>query len=271
MVAARRHRAKVERLTVLGVIAMSLSACAPAPRPFSIAPRRIVDLSPTISEDLLVRTRGERQLRERGRRGTTKVERLVKRDPYFVFNAFVELYDHAGAHADSPNHVIENGATVDELPLEGFFGRARVFDFSSRARGSPIVAADLVDQGIEPGDIVIVHIGYEPPGPEDLPAYPYLSAEAAEYLAGIPIKAFASDMPSTGSFSRYGELAAQGLKGSANVLPEHYALLSRGVQNIEGLINLGMLVGETDVVFVGFPLKLAGVSGGPMRAVALVY
>jgi kynurenine formamidase len=42
---------------------------------------------------------------------------------------------------------------------------------------------------------------------------------------------------------------------------------------IEQLVNLNAIVGEEDVVFVGFPLKLTGKAGdaGVMRAVALVY
>ena len=36
-------------------------------------------------------------------------------------------------------------------------------------------------------------------------------------------------------------------------------------------IGLEQIVGEKEVVFVGFPLKVEGGSGGLMRAVAIVY
>lgn len=52
---------------------------------------------------------------------------------------------------------------------------------------------------------------------------------------------------------------------------EHTALLEKDVVVIEGLTNLDALVGLPDVVFVGFPIKLEGGTGGPMRAVGLIY
>jgi kynurenine formamidase len=36
-------------------------------------------------------------------------------------------------------------------------------------------------------------------------------------------------------------------------------------------VNLESLVGEEEIVFVGFPLKFEDGDGGPMRAAALVY
>ncbi len=47
--------------------------------------------------------------------------------------------------------------------------------------------------------------------------------------------------------------------------------MSRGIPAIEALVNLEPLIGEELVVFVGFPLKLKGGTGGLMRAAALVY
>jgi kynurenine formamidase len=119
---------------------------------------------------------------------------------------------------------------------------------------------------------VIVFIDYEAPTVAgELPSYAYLSGEAAEYLAGIPIKAFASNMPSLGSIKRYFQLIEEGLTGSENIAPEHYAFLSRDIPNIEGLANLESLVGEEEIVFVGFPLKIKDGNGAPLRAAALVY
>ena len=98
-----------------------------------------------------------------------------------------------------------------------------------------------------------------------------MSGEAAEYLAEIPVKAFASDMPSLGNIAGYFALIEEGKTGSENIVPEHYAFASRDVPSIEGLVNLESLVGEEEIVFVGFPLKFEDGDGGPMRAAALVY
>jgi kynurenine formamidase len=47
--------------------------------------------------------------------------------------------------------------------------------------------------------------------------------------------------------------------------------LRKDIPLIEGLVNVEELIGKESVVFVGFPPKLEGASGGLMRAAALVY
>ncbi len=52
----------------------------------------------------------------------------------------------------------------------------------------------------------------------------------------------------------------------------HHAFLPRGIPVIEGLlVNLDALLGESNPVFVGFPLKVPDGDGSPIRAAALVY
>jgi kynurenine formamidase len=138
-------------------------------------------------------------------------------------------------------------------------------------------------QGIEPGEVVVAVTGCK--GFKD--ECPGLSPEAARYLASIPILAFATDNwtisdQTPPSRARFAELIKAGreakargealpLKKGEDVYPEHFALLSQGVMNIEGLTNLATLIGERRVVFVGLPLKIEKGNGGPMRAAAFVY
>jgi kynurenine formamidase len=234
-------------------------------------PQKIIDLSPVITEDLTLRVRGEQQISSTSFDGTTQFDHRTSDGPLYVLNSFITLYDHAGPHNDAPNHLIPGGKSTEELPLDSFFGPARIFDFRDRPNDEPLIREDFETGEIRPGEIVIVAVGYEAPTvPDELPSYPYLSGEAAEYLASIPVKAFASDMPSTGSFRRYGKLMEESID-PYHVVPEHLAFLSREIPNIEGLSGLHQLVGEENVIFVGFPLKVQGASGGMMRAVALIY
>jgi kynurenine formamidase len=256
------------------LLAVSLfCACArEAPVPAVPLPKRIVDLSPTITEDLPVRLLGSKFLKDFGIPERSRFEVHTEEEPIYLADARLTLYNHVGPHHDPPNHVIKGAKSSDQFPLEKFFGRARVMDFRAKPKDQPLLPADFEGQGIQAGDIVIAFVGYAPPGdPQELPSYAYLSGEAAEYLAGIPIKAFGSDMPSLGSIRKYYELMQQGVKGSDKFLPEHYAFLSREIPNIEGLANLESLVGEKDVFFAGFPLKIQDGNGAPMRPVALVY
>ena len=77
-------------------------------------------------------------------------------------------------------------------------------------------------------------------------------------------------MSSLESFRRYGELMAKDSRPEY-VVPEHMAFLTRQMPIIESLVGLEQVVGESRVVFAGFPLKVQGTGGGQMRAVAMVY
>ena len=235
-------------------------------------PREIVDLSPVLGEDLPTVSVGERAVAAFGMEPRTKFDVKVIEEPFYLGEAVYSLANHVGPHYDPPSHLIKGGKSSDQAPLEKFYGKAKILDFRAQPKDEPLMRADFENRGLEPGDIVLVVVGYSAPSSlEELPSYAYLSGEAAEYLAQIPIKAFASDMPSLGSMKGYMTLLEQGVTGSNNVFPEHIAFLSREIPNVEGLVNLERLVGEEEIVFVGFPLKIQDGNGAPMRAAALVY
>lgn len=262
------------RFPVALVVLVWLAGCQspPASEPEFKMPRSIVDLSPTITPDLPGRVAGEKVATLFGSPLSTPFETHVSEEPFYVSMSLYTIDNHAGPHYDPPNHIIRGGASVESAPLDKFFGKARVLDFRSKPTGEPLLKSDFDLAGIQPGEIVIAFVGYEAPtDPDTFPSYAYLSGEAAEYLAEIPVKAFATDMPSLGSIEGYIALIEEGKSGSENIVPEHYAFLSRDIPAIEGLVNLERLVGKEEVVFVGFPLKFEDGDGGPMRAAALVY
>lgn len=244
---------------------------APPPGQF-VLPQRIVDLSPTLGEDALLRQWGARVLQWLEVPGKTSFRKIVTDQPnLYVSNSVYELFNHVGAHLDPASHLLKGGLSADSYPLTRLLGPARVVDFRGKPRDDSITVDDLKDKGIKPGEIVILYTGYQPPTRDsDWPSYPYLSAEAAEWLAQLPVKAVATDMPSLGSFRRYPELIRRG-KSPGEIVPEHLAFLTREIPVIEGLTNLEPLVGEANVVFVGFPLKVKDADGGLVRAAALVY
>ena len=262
------------RLSVMLVGSFFLLRCAApkAPEPVLKMPREIVDLSPTVGEDFPTQALGEKVISAFGMSPRTTFDVRVIEEPFYMGEAVYSLSNHVGPHYDPPSHLIKGGKSSDQAPLEKFYGKAKILDFRAKPKDEPLMRADFENRGIEPGDIVLVVVGYSAPSsPEELPSYAYLSGEAAEYLAQIPIKAFASDMPSLGSMKGYMKLLERGVTGSENICPEHIAFLSREIPNIEGLVNLESLIGEEEIVFVGFPLKIRDGNGAPMRAAALVY
>lgn len=232
-------------------------------------PKAIVDLSPVMGEDFVVKTFGEQ-----ASQGIEdfKFEHIITEKPYYSAISYIRMINHVGPHYDPPAHIIKDGKTVDQVPLERFYGKAKVFDFRAKRKDEPLLKSDFEDKNIQVGDVVIVFVGYTTPEKADeMPSYAFLSGEAAEYLASIPIKAFATDMPSIASIKRFLELSARGVTGTENFFPEHYAFLSREIPNFEGLVNLESIVNKQDIIFVGFPLKFKGGNGSPIRAAALIY
>ena len=234
-------------------------------------PSQIIDLSPTLRPSSSSELLGDVIPNALGIPMEMAFDHHFQSEPVYLAMSTITLHDHIGPHADAPIHMIKGGKTVEEMPLDKLFGPAHVLDFRARPKDEPLLPGDFEGMGIKPGEIVIVVVGYQPPtSSEQIPSYPYLSGEAAEYLAGIPVRAFASDMPSTASFRRVGDLIAED-PSSEHVFPEHLAFLRRDIPLIEGLTGVEELLGKESVVFVGFPLKLEGAGGGLMRAAALVY
>jgi kynurenine formamidase len=264
---------KVQSTLAIFVVSMSpvlLTSCA---EQYPEMPKAIVDLSPAIGEDFPLRSHGAAMLEAFQLRDSTNIEPIITEEPFYVAMSYITLWNHVGTHSDPPNHVIKGANSIDQIPLEKFYGQAKVLDFRAKRKDEPLLRSDFENKGIEPGDVVIAFVGYTPPtNPDELPSYAYLSGEAAEYLATIPVKAFATDMPALMGFKAFFQLFQQeGLRGSEDFLPEHYAFLSRGIPAIEGLVNLERIVEEDNIIFAGFPLKIKDGNGGPLRAAALVY
>jgi kynurenine formamidase len=236
-------------------------------------PRRIIDLSPPITEDLAVRQFGHRACEFLGLPERFEFSPVVPANPEYAFGLMrFELVSHLGAHLDAPGRLLKDGARADEVPLAKLYGPAEVLDLRWKDRQSPLQVTDLenYDSQISENKILILYVGYSQPKDEDWPAYPPISVEAARWLADKGIRALATDMPSIGSFSRYADLMDKG-RPPEDVWEERLAFLRKDIPIIEGLTNLGKLLREENVVFAGFPLPIADRSGAPMRAVALIF
>jgi isatin hydrolase len=89
----------------------------------------------------------------------------------------------------------------------------------------------------------------------DYPGWPAPSPPCAIYLHDKGIKTIGIDAPSIGS--------------AHDGIPVHQEGLSRGLRYVEILTNLDELPAR-GAFFIFLPLKIAGSSGGPGRAVALL-
>lgn len=176
--------------------------------------------------------------------------------------------DHAGTHVDAPCHFNPDpdAADVSEMPLEDFFTDAVCLDLSHIALKSDITIPDLEKAEaaagikIEPGDTVLLYTGFADKTlgtPEFITDFQGLVKESAEWLGAKGIRMFGVEPISPG-------------RPGKNNFEVHNVCRDMGFTHIEGLTNLDKLVGKGRFRFIGFPLKIKGGTGSPIRAVAWI-
>lgn len=179
---------------------------------------------------------------------------------------YLSLSDHAGTHVDAPVHFDERpGAlSIDQLPLETFFTEAVCLDLSHKPLKSDISIADLeaaekaAGVTIRPKDTVLLHMDFyrRAYGTEGyITEFPGLTKESATWLGNRGIGMFGV------------EAVSPGRPGRSN-FEVHHVCRDMGFTHVEGLMNLDKLVGKGRFRFIGFPLKIRGGTGSPIRAVA---
>ncbi|MER9934161.1 cyclase family protein [Mesorhizobium sp. M0088] len=179
----------------------------------------------------------------------------------------LSMGDHSGTHVDAPRHFdpAPGAASIEQLPLERFFGPGLCLDLSHvplRHAVSPHELQEAVERSgelLSPGDTVLLHMATNI-RLRGTPAYetdfPGLSPDAVHWLADSGISLFGVEAMSP---APAGELNLQA----------HMICAERGITHIECLDNLERLVGRGRFTFIGFPLKIRGGTAGPMRAVAV--
>lgn len=182
---------------------------------------------------------------------------------------FITLGDHAGTHVDAPVHfdASPDALTVDQMPLENFYTEAICLDLSHKPLKSDISIDDLEKaekasgETIQKGDTVFLYMGFNDrvaiSSPEYLTDFSGLTRESAQWLGHKGIVSFGV------------EAVSPGRPGKNNYLV-HQVCRDLGFTHMESLVNLDKLVGLGRFMFAGFPLKIRGGTGSPIRAVAIV-
>lgn len=169
----------------------------------------------------------------------------------------ISMGTHQGTHLDAPYHFIAEGKRLDEMPLDWFYGPATLLRIPKSAR-EEITVADLkpFENRIVSGARVILETGWSLYyGQADFfTDPPSLTVEAAAYLAEREIRLLGMDTPTPSHHYK-----------------EVHQMLQRKPSEIvivESLTNLQLL--PENFLFVGFPLRLEGADGSPIRAVAII-
>lgn len=168
----------------------------------------------------------------------------------------ITIGSHQGTHLDAMYHFLDDGKTLDQMPLEWFYGTAHLLRIPKDANENITVQDFLPYEALlQPGAKIIFETGWHKHFGRDyfFSDFPSLSQEAARFLAEKNIRMLGMDMPTPGK--DWYEL-------------HHDILLPKEIVIVESLANLDKVPDQ--FIFIGFPLNFKGRDGSPVRAVALV-
>jgi kynurenine formamidase len=191
-----------------------------------------------------------------------------RRGPGFWQVTSIHQSLHTGTHVDSALHCYENGGTTDGITLDQVCGDAVIFDLGELPPSTEVRQKMLekADPGLREGQIAIVRTAWTDRAWGDFPRFfvesPYLTVEAAEWLAGRKPKAVCFDF--------FEEYSARLPAFTSDDFRVHMAFLGKGIVIIEQATRLGELVGKTFDFFAPF-YKVVGAEGAPARIFALVH
>ena len=156
---------------------------------------------------------------------------------------------HIGAHADAPSHYHSQGQSIDQRPLERYFGSCQVVSVQARP-----------GQRVTPGDVkvkieaprILFKTSSFPYGERWREDFNSLSPELIARLADQGVVLVGIDTPSIDPHD-------------SKELESHLELYRRDMAVLEGLVLGGVEDGLYDLI--ALPLKIRGADASPVRAI----
>jgi kynurenine formamidase len=198
---------------------------------------------------------------------------------YYAANKF-RAPEHGGTHMDAPIHFAEGHATVEKVGLEQLMGEAVLIDVRDSCAKNPdyrisiddFAAWEKLNGAIPQHAIVLLRTGFGRYWPDrnkylgtderGVAAvaklhFPGLHADAARWL--VEKRAIHAVGLDTASID----------PGQSTTFDAHRILFAADVPAFENLANLDRLPAKGMTV-IALPMKIAGGSGAPLRAIAVV-
>jgi kynurenine formamidase len=196
---------------------------------------------------------------------------------FYAANRFCSA-EHGGTHLDAPLHFARNGDSTDRVALERLVAPAVVIDVSARAahdrdyRLSPadVLAFESKHGRIAAGTIVLLHTGWSRRWPD---VKNYLGDDTPGDASKLRFPSFGEDaarlLVEQRGVVMIGVDTASIDYGRSRDFAVHRLVTAKNVPGLENLTALDRLP-ATGALLVALPMKIAGGSGGPVRAIALV-
>jgi kynurenine formamidase len=196
---------------------------------------------------------------------------------FYAANAFCTP-EHGGTHLDAPIHFGENRHTTEQIPLSRLIGPAVVIDVAAAVAKDPdyrlaradVLAFEQAHGTIDPGTIVLLRTGWSRYWPD---RRAYLGDDTPGDASGLRFPSYGEDAARLLVEER--RVAALGVDvasidyGQSQDFVVHRIAAEHNVPGFENLTNLDKLP-PRGAVLIALPMKIAGGSGGPLRAVAIV-
>ena len=197
----------------------------------------------------------------------------------YFYSAFaLATPEHGGTHLDAPYHFSGTGNTTDRVPLTQLIAPAVVIDITAQARSNrdyQLTVADLAAfearHGRVPrGAIVLLRADWSR----------RWSNPTSYFGDSVPRRTTQLHLPSYGIDAARVLVLERGVGvlgldtpsidyGPSTDFVVHRMAMGANVAGLENLTNLDQLP-PTGALVIALPMKIAGGSGGPLRAVALV-
>jgi kynurenine formamidase len=210
---------------------------------------------------------------ERGTEGRTQ-------GGYWYAAHRMRLAEHGGTHLDAPSHFHEGGSTTERVPLDRLLARAVVVDVRETCAENPDYAVSVADLErfeaahgrIPDGAALLLRTGFAARWPDRVR---YLGTDERG-AGGVAKLHFPGLDPAAARWLVANrELAAVGIDtasidpGPSKRFETHQILFAAEIPAFENLANLDRLP-PTGATLIALPMKIAGGSGGPLRAIAIL-
>lgn len=194
----------------------------------------------------------------------------------------VTIGTHAGTHVDAPWHYSpvcgsKKSRTIDQMPLEWFYGNGVVLDMRHKPQGTGISVNDIknalekIDYKLKPNDIVFIQTGADKQWgkKEYFDAGCGMTRESTLWLIQQGIRVVGTD--AWGWDRPFWAIREEFQKtGNKSIIwGAHFAGIEKEYCHIEKLANLDKLPKPFGFKVACFPIKLLNASAGWVRVAAI--
>ena len=179
--------------------------------------------------------------------------------------------DHVGTHCDARKHIVPDAGGPETIPLEYCVSDGVLLDFTDRAPGDIISAADVeaalakISYEVKERYIVLIHTGAGAYNTEERyrTDHPGMSAEATRWLIERGVRmmgcdAITFDPPVWAMFEK------------KKFWEAHRVMWDEEYWHLENLMNLEQIGRPHGFQLCVLPVKWVGTTAAPVRAVAIV-